>query len=85
VLDLAVVVREHPDLNRQQVAKSLVMKAKARSVPVSKSAFRNPEVAERASVDFQALKQTTRTMFIPFDEAFAAVLGLVDSLLIAET
>ena len=53
-------------------------------MPVSKAAFRNPEVAERARVDYDALEATTRTVFIPFAEAFAAVLLLVDELSIPE-
>ncbi len=84
VLDIAVIVRNHPQLDREQVATFLLLKAGARDVPVSKAAFRNPEVAERARVDYDALEATTRTVFIPFGEAFAMVLALVDELAIPE-
>lgn len=80
LLDIAVVVRGHPALDRDQVAAFLRLKADARNVSVSKAAFRNPVVAERAKVDYDTLKPTTRTLFIPFDEALATVLALVDEL-----
>jgi hypothetical protein len=82
VLDIAVIVGSHPHLNRDQVATFLVLKADERDVPVSKAAFRNPEIAARARVDCDALEATTRTVFIPFGEAFATVLALVDELAI---
>ncbi len=41
----------------------------ARNVPVSKAAFRHPELAERASRGYEELKSTVRGDYIPFDEA----------------
>ena len=84
VLDIAVIVKNHPQLDLEQVATFLLLKAGARDVPVSKAAFRNPEVAERAMLDYDALEATTRTIFIPFAEAFATVLELVDALAILD-
>jgi predicted nucleotidyltransferase component of viral defense system len=84
VLDIAIVVRANPALDRDRVAAFLRQKADARAVPVSKAAFRNPEVAERARVDYDALETTTRTDFIPFDAAIATVLALVDELPISD-
>jgi predicted nucleotidyltransferase component of viral defense system len=80
ILDIAVAVRVHAGLNRAQVAAFLHAKADARDVPVSKSAFRDREIAERARVDYDALESTTRTLFIPFDEAIRTVLAFVDEL-----
>jgi hypothetical protein len=84
LLDIAVIVRENPELDRQQVADFLRTKAAARDVPVSRAAFRNPEIAERARVGYEGLEATTRAIFIPFDEALAAVLAFVDELPIQE-
>ncbi len=80
LLDIAVILRSHPDLHRCQVATFLQMKADARDVPVSRSSFHNGEVAERARRDYDALRSTTRRLFIPFDEALSAVLSFVDEL-----
>jgi len=85
LLDIAVVVRLHESLDRQAVSDALLLKAHARNVPVSRTAFRNPEVIRRAALGYQALEGTTRTMFIPFDEALAIVLAFVDELAIPET
>jgi predicted nucleotidyltransferase component of viral defense system len=84
LLDIAVIANGNPALDRDQIAAFLLTKAAARSVPVSKAAFRNPEVAERARVDYDALATTTRTIFIPFDEALTTVLALVDDLSIPD-
>ncbi len=84
VLDLAVAIRTHTTLNRDQVASALILKADAREVPVSRIAFQSPDLARRASADYDALAGTTRTMFIPFEEALAIVLAFVDELPIPE-
>lgn len=80
LLDIAVVVRGHSELERDQVAAFLLAKADARDVPVSKAAFRHPEVARRARVDYAALEPTTRTIFIPFDQALTTLLAFVAKL-----
>lgn len=80
VLDIAVTVQMNPHLDRAKIAAFLLAKANARNVEVSKAAFRNTEVADRARVGYDALKRTTRTLFIPFEEAFALVLALSDEL-----
>lgn len=84
LLDIAVIVRGKTILDRAKVAEFLQTKADARGVPVSKAAFRNPEVAERAKLDYAALAATTRTVFIPFDDALATVLAFVDELSIPD-
>lgn len=80
VLDIAVLLRNHVHLDRVRVAQYLCRKAEARRVPVSRAAFRNPEVERRARLDYDALKATTRQTFIPFDEAFRELLGFVAQL-----
>lgn len=80
VLDIAVAIRTNPALDRDHVASALAMKAEARGVPVSRAAFRSDELGRRARLDYDALEGTTRTLFIPFDEALAIVLAFVDEL-----
>ena len=80
VLDIAVIVQSTSNLDRQQISRFLQTKAAARGVPVSKAAFYEHEIADRARVDYGELMATTRTSFIPFDEALGIVLGLVDEL-----
>lgn len=85
VLDLAVAIRTNAALDRDHVAAALLMKAQARGVPVSRDAFKSEELGRRARLDYDALEATTRTLFIPFEEALAIVLGFVDELAIPET
>lgn len=80
MLDIAVIVRGNFGLNRDRVAAFLRAKADARHVLVSRTAFHDPEIAERARVGYDALEATTRTIFIPFDDALATVLAFVDEL-----
>lgn len=84
LLDIAVLLRgeEVPDL--ALTAQFLLRKAAARSVPVSRAAFHDPEVERRARQDYDALKGTTRTTFVRFEEALAALHELVAQLKIAE-
>lgn len=85
VLDIAVIVQSKPDLDLEKISSFLQTKAAARNVPVSSAAFRANDVAKRAHVDYEALKNTTRSTFVPFDEAFALVLNLVDRLSIPDS
>jgi len=80
VLDIAVAIRTNPALDRDHVASALIMKAEARGVPVSRAAFMSDELARRAGLDYELLEGTTRTVFIPFDDALAIVLAFVDEL-----
>ncbi len=84
VLDIAVLLRGPALLDEVRIARFLLIKAERRHVPVSRAAFAHPEIRERARVDYDKLKSTTREVFIPFDEAFEAVLGLVSRLSIPE-
>lgn len=84
MLDISVLLAEGHVLNRERVAAFLLTKAAARSVPVSRSAFHDPEISRRAEVDYAALETTTRQRFIGFDQAIEIVLAFVDELPIPE-
>ncbi|MDQ6601658.1 MAG: nucleotidyl transferase AbiEii/AbiGii toxin family protein [Chloroflexota bacterium] len=84
LLDIAVILQSGTSLDRSSIAAFLIEKARARDVPVSRTAFRDPEIARRASEDYHALANTTRAIFISFDEALRLLLTLTDDLLIPE-
>lgn len=84
VLDIAVVLRQEPNLDLGLVAEFLIRKAAARQVQVSKLAFHQEGIRSRACESYDGLKETTRTVFIEFDEAFAAILTMVGRLTIPE-
>lgn len=84
VLDIAVILQANPTLDRNKVAGFLQEKAAARAVPVSRSAFHDPEVARRAQADYEALSATTRTMFVPFAAALALLHDFIAELAIPE-
>ncbi len=73
LLDVAVVLRSGILLDKKKVAEYLLTKAAARGVSVSRSAFNDPRVKTMASVDFDALRETTRVMFIEREEAWGLV------------
>jgi len=83
VLDLAVILQSRMAFDVQKVSEFLRMKAPVRNVRATKSALKHPDVKERAKVGYDSLKQMAK-MFIPFEEAFAMVMGLVDSLSIPD-
>lgn len=84
LLDIAVIVRARPELDRDRIALFLIEKASARNVPVSHTAFHDPEIARRAREDYSVLQTTTRVVFIPFDEALEVLLTFVDGLPLPE-
>ena len=84
VLDICVVVQRNPDMDLNLTAEFLLEKAKARNVPVSRAAFHQEEIRRRAFEGYNGLRETTRGPFIEFEEAFAAVLSLVDRLPLPE-
>lgn len=83
VLDIAAILRETPPLDPERVSRFLLEKAPVRNVEATRAAFRNPQVQALARENYDRLRQTANP-FIEFDEAFAAVMGLVDSLAIPE-
>ncbi|MDQ3316039.1 MAG: hypothetical protein M3522_01760 [Actinomycetota bacterium] len=59
-------------------------KAQARDVPVSQTAFRDSELAERSRYGYDDLRVTVREDFVPFEEALQHHLNLVGNLDIPE-
>lgn len=84
VLDIAVVLRAKTALDAELIAEFLIRKAAARQVRVSKLAFHAEEIRFRSRSSYDGLRETTRTIFIAFDEAFATILAFVDRLNIPE-
>jgi len=80
VLDVCVAFRENPNLDLTLVAEFLREKASARDVPVSRAAFHAEQIRSRALEGYEGLRETTRKVFVEFEEAFAVVLSLVDRL-----
>ncbi len=84
LLDIAMLLGEQPNLDHARIAEFLQRKSVEREVPVSRAAFRNPEVAQRAEYDYAALSKTTRNVFIPFEQAIQILLTFIDTLPIPE-
>lgn len=84
LLDIALLVSHHHELDPARIAAFLERKAAARDVPVSRAAFRDPDLARLAAQDYAALEPTTRVEFIPFPEALAMLLRLVETLPLPE-
>jgi len=79
LLDIAATCRRR-SLDTVKVADFLRRKAAARDIAVSRSAFRDPEVKRRAAQDYDGLASTTRALFVPLEEAWVALLALIDAL-----
>lgn len=84
LLDVAVILGESPDLDRAIIAEYLCRKSSERNVVVSRSAFRNIEVIERARYQYDQLERTTRRAFVRFEDAVARLHGFTDTLPIPE-
>lgn len=84
LLDIAVIAREHPDIDRRLVSDFLRIKSEARGITPSRNAFQHPEIRRRASVDYAGLQDTTRVVFIHFDEAWDILMSLVADLSIPD-
>lgn len=80
LLDIAVTLRGNAVLDRARVASFLLIKAQARDVLVSRAAFHEPEIARRARSGYAELEQTTRSVFVPFDDALGELYALIDEL-----
>jgi predicted nucleotidyltransferase component of viral defense system len=80
LLDIAVILQENTPCDRNLIARFLLEKAAARHVPVTRAAFRSPEVVDRASEGYAELAVTTRVLFVPLDEALVLLRTLVDEL-----
>lgn len=80
LLDIAVLLILHSDLDRQEIGRILTLKSNARGIDARRSAFANPEIRNRASVDYNRLQQTTRVLFVPVDDAWDLLMELVQTL-----
>jgi predicted nucleotidyltransferase component of viral defense system len=82
LLDIVVCLREAPPaaIDHERVGQFLLLKAAARGVPVSVAAFRDPDLITRTQQDYDSLRATARRVFIPFDDAYSALLEFVESL-----
>ena len=80
LLDIAVLLRSDTHLDRQRISEYLLTKAEARRVPVSKEAFRHPDIKKNARSDYDALASSTRRVFIAFDEAWQQLMEFIAQL-----
>ena len=77
LLDIAVIARLHPELDLGQVSQFFIAKCEARSIAPHRRMFSDPEILRRASVGYIGLEATTRSVFIPVEEAWGLVMQLV--------
>ena len=83
VLDLAVIIQEGIPFDLGKVSEFLRQKAPMRHVIAVKTQFKDPRVKALASTDYETMRGNAK-VFIPFEEAFTMVMGLVDSLAIPD-
>jgi predicted nucleotidyltransferase component of viral defense system len=77
VYDIARMIQLHgSSLDREKIGKYLLQKGGARHVEVSRSAF-NADVRRRAEYEYETLFSRNDPDFIPFDQAWSAVMHLV--------
>jgi hypothetical protein len=84
LLDIAHLLRRNTPLDLGDISRFLLRKAEARDVPVSKAAFKDRELAQRANYGYEELRETVRGDFVPFDEALQLLFRLVEQLEIPE-
>jgi predicted nucleotidyltransferase component of viral defense system len=84
LLDIAVVLRSDKTVDRARIAEFLIRKAEARGVAVNRSAFHGEGVVSRARQDYASLAQTTRALFISFNEALHTLQTFIDELALFE-
>jgi predicted nucleotidyltransferase component of viral defense system len=85
VYDISSRMREYyKSLDMNKIADFLVRKSVVREIKPTKAAF-NDEVRRAASVNYEEEVKVDRAMFIPFEDAWADVLSLVNRLDIPES
>lgn len=84
LLDIAVLLTLRSDLNRGDIGRLFLLKSEARGIDACRSAFLDPEIRRRAAVGYEQLRETTRVLFVPFEDAWALLIGLVRSLSIPD-
>ena len=82
LLDIAVCLQESPIgvIDPERVGRFLLQKAAARDVPVSVAAFRDANLISRTRQDYDSLRATARTFFIPFNDALEQLHTFVETL-----
>lgn len=85
VLDIAILVSQHDQsIDTAKVSDFLIQKCSAKNIAVTREMFHHPALRDQSASNYNALADTVRHTFIPFDEAWAIVMSLVDSLDIPE-
>ncbi len=74
---MAHLLRRGTTLDLDKISRFLMEKARARDAPVSETAFRDPELAERSRYGYDDLRVTVREDFVTFEEALQHHLDLV--------
>jgi len=77
VLDIFVCLAKYPDLNVLEIRDFLMLKAGARGISVTLQSFESYELRNLAHEEYSGYEETTRESFVPFEEAFSAVMDLV--------
>lgn len=81
VLDIAILISQHENpIDTAKISDFLVRKCSAKEIAVTRSAYHFPDLRDKSSANYNALADTVRHTFIPFDEAWEIVMSLVDSL-----
>lgn len=84
VFDIASMIRKHPDkISIEKISSFLIRKSEAREIVATKGAF-NESVRDQALTSYDDEIRGFTTQFIPFEEAWNEVLGLVARLMIPE-
>ena len=88
VYDIAAVLADPAGfgaVDPASVAQFLVEKCRGRDVTAARSAFRNPEVRDRAAADYdRTIREQAGEAFVPFAEAWSRVSGFVGTLPLPE-
>ena len=77
---MAHLLRRGTTLDLDKISRFLMEKARARDVTVSKTACRDPELAERSRYGYDDLRVTVREDFVPIEKALQHLLDLVRNL-----
>lgn len=81
VFDIARILRLHgASLDRRKVTDYLLRKAANRDIVPTVAAFVDPEIKSRAVYGYETLFSKSEPDFVPFEEAWLSLLGLVAEL-----
>lgn len=85
IYDLYFILETHPQLRddadtQRRILASLQEKARARDLPVTPQAMREPEIRRRSQAEYESLRQEIEGELPPFDEAYGNVQGFFEHL-----